>query len=415
MKINKSRLVSVAILISLILSFIGYEWAWGRYDQVPTIIRHATRFLPLIIVSLSFFIKSKFNDRNRRFGFGLWYNIWVVSILLLLFFRVIVFPGNERMLFLVLQILQAILFGYAGYWLIRNKQETFWLLGKIAAVGALVGLLDATAFIGGINYKSIIYPSFPMRLFTLFGYCWYLYIWLKSPKSDFKITFALIGCIGGVLITFHKPIVFATVFSTLSLFMIFFFLERKKNVTIARITGLIAIALIILMTFNSIYSNQVVDYVTDTFYSKYLRADVGTAITDLHGDDLMGASGGRLAMWPIAIDVIQQNLFFGTGDRTIFDTSADPIHVHNWFLDILVWGGIAGAIPFFLGFLWWFRFAGRSENIKQGTSVLLPVFAYTIGITAYNLGGTMFSFPTLLSFVMLLIAISVRYTKEIRC
>jgi hypothetical protein len=411
MNLIKGNFTSVIILVSLFISIFINEWVYGRADQVPVLLRQILYFIPFVMMFMIVLKKRLFFRKNKSNTYSRMYSTWAFSILFIVFFRALFYSGDEYLLVFYFTIVQALLFGYAGYWLIRDIQDIHWILDKIAIAGVIVGYLEATVLIAGIEAKSIIFPSWPLRLFVLFGYCWYLTLWLKGSEKNLYTIIALIGCTGSLLITFHKPIIFATSLSTISLFY-YYFLTEKKIATLLKVTGVFIGGAVLLITLNTVLSGNLFDRMLETYYDAFLRVEQGTSITQLQEDDLHGVSGGRFEMWPIAIDIVKDNIVFGTGERQLFQSHMGSIHIHNWFLELLIWGGLIGALPFFIGFLWWFKIATTKKNLKMAQSVLLPALAFTIGITAYNLGGSMFTFTSLFSFVMLIIAVTTRYIQN---
>jgi hypothetical protein len=205
--------------------------------------------------------------------------------------------------------------------------------------------------------------------------------------------------------------IFSASFSTLSLLIIYFSFYKLNLSKIFRLLSLVFIFIFSLVFLDRIFPNSISGYVQNEYYSHFLRAEPGTELTDLNSEGMVAASGARLLMWPIALNIIQDNLIFGTGRRAIFQLGSDSIHIHNWFLDLLVWGGLLGALPFFIGFIWWIKFSTRRKNLNSGKDILIVAFAYTMGITGYNLGGTMLSFFSLFPIVMLVIGLAKRYTQ----
>ena len=411
MVFSKNRLNSLAILLVLFCSLFINEWVALRNSEFPAFINYLLRSFPIIgililVLSNNIFIYNK-NDNS----FARWYPYWGGYIFIFLFIRVVLFSSNEKLLYFSLSIFQGVVFGYAGYWLIRDKHEIIWLLNKLAIVGVIAGYLDGIALFMGFSDAILLFPEWPIRLFVLYGYCWYLLRWLQTKKNSLNNTLLLIGCMCGVIFTFSKSIIFSVSFSTLALLLIHFLGANKKGASFIRLLSFVFIISGTIFISNKIFGNSIFEFVSNQYYSHFLRIEPGTELSDLNDENLVAASGARLLMWPIALNIINEYLLFGTGKRAIFELGTDLIHVHNWFLDLLVWGGLLGSLPFFIGFIWWLKFSTRKKNLNYGENILIVALAYTLGITGYNLGGTMLSFFSLFPMVMLIIGTAKRYTE----
>jgi len=314
----------------------------------------------------------------------------------------------------MLGFVQAVLFGFTGYWLAKDKKEVGWLLRNLALCCAVGSTLGAFARAASLEDYPFLVPSFPVRLIFLFGHCWYLRQWLALRQWRLGSLMGLVACAPEVWISFHKPIVFSA--SVASLFLIGYsiWITKRPIIVLCRMAVLVVLAAVSIWVANAFTSGRVAQEVEEIVYTKFLKQDVGKQISLDDETLLKKASGGRLDLWEKALAQIGQNPLFGSGFDVAFVTEneGENIYVHNWYLELLLSVGCVGALPVFAALLWWLRLVTRRRVINQAGSLVMPCLACIVGLMAYNLGGSIRIFFSMTSFAVLLMAVCTRLADQ---
>jgi hypothetical protein len=406
-KYSKNHWITILVFLSFVLSIVGSEWTQNGISYSFFVI---SQILPSFCLFCLILITGAFRFEKRNKSSTSWYNVGVIAVLFILLFQGLGFMGYNSIPRSEIGIIQAIFAGYMGYWIAGDERELSWLLNKFAGLSVVMGILDVVGTYSGLGENNLMFPSWQTRLIVLFGYCWYLYRWLTGPKKISLTALWLAGCSGGIWLTFHKPIIFAAFFSTIFIFVLVIRTTHKKTAMFKRIIILLVFVYVAFLSANYYSSGAIVDAMKLQVYHKFLRVDEGTSLNQLQKSDLGGASGGRLDMWPKALEQIRNHPFFGVGKKIGWDYGAT--HVHNWYLDMLLWVGIFGFFPFFAGLIWWFRLSIKKIVLSCLPGIIIPSIGYIIGLMAYNFGGTMRVFFSITSFAVIIMAVSTRPAQD---
>lgn len=401
-KYSSARWVAILLILCLSISVFVSEWNFARlgffYPRIFNIICYVTPSICLFGVSILIYI---FRSKNRSSNFLHWYNIGVAAVSIVLLFQWLGHMGYNAIQYVELSTIQSILFGYLGFWLACDSRETTWLLSRIALICCILGLIAGIVIIADITEPYLFIPMWPIRLIILFGYCWYLYLWITGRKIFAGSMLGLIACSMSVWITFQKPIIFAATVSTIFTFGYSLMVIKKPSVVFKRLIIFLVCAGAALSLANMLTSGRTLEYIINTFYSNFIRTDRNVLLNQIDSRDIYSAFGGRIDMWEQAFSNFQDNPYFGGGK----DNWGIARHPHNWFIDMILWVGLIGSFPFFAGLFWCFRTTINRHIILNAGNIVIPCFCYLIGILAYNMGGSMRVFHSIPSFVVLIMAI----------
>ncbi|PKP05680.1 MAG: hypothetical protein CVU10_10030 [Bacteroidetes bacterium HGW-Bacteroidetes-5] len=407
-KFGDNHWITLVIFFCILLSIFGSEWTLGA---IPFFLKAISQVFPTICLLILSFIVKSYNQKKVNKHTTNWYSIGVITVLFVLLLQGVGIMGYNNIPKSELSIIQAIFFGYMAYWITRDKRESYWLLKQIAGLCVIMGFLDTIGTFSGISQSSLIFPSWHTRLLVLFGYCWYLFLWLTESKKIANIVFGLASCSAAVWITFQKPILFAAFFSTIFIFWFTLRTSSRKTLVYKRIIILIVISTSLFLSINFYKSGELVNYISQIVYKNFLRIDEVSSFNQFQIEDWNRTSGGRLDIWEIALEQFFENPLIGGGKKTNWGYGAP--HVHNWYLDMLLWIGILGSLPFFLGIIWWFRIITRRLVLFQTAKTSIPAICYIIGLMTYNLGGTMRSFFSVSSYILIIMALTIRPAQDV--
>jgi len=402
---NDQHWVTILVLVSLLPSMFISEWNFNRMNYIyPRIVNIIGYILPLIIlIFLSIKLKVFWFKKNKNNKLTI-YNIFVIYIIFILLFQSLGFMGYNAVRYVELSVIQAILYGYLGFWLAADEREAVWLLSRIAFICSIIGCLVGIEIIFDIEKYKNIFPMWGINLIVAFGYSWYLYQWI-SGHNFFNSNFVgLIACSISVWVSFQKPLLFMAGISTILCIYLAQMVSKNRMNVFRRFFILVLFAITSLYIADILTDGNVMNYMLNVVYESIIRIDKNVPLTQLDIKDIYSASGGRLDMWPIAIELFQQNPLFGGGQ----DVWGIARHPHNWFLDMILWVGLIGSLPFFLGLICWYKVILKKNVILMADAIMIPCLCYITGLMAYNIGGSIRIFHTISSLALLLMAISVK-------
>ncbi|MCE9545322.1 MAG: O-antigen ligase family protein [Planctomycetia bacterium] len=318
---------------------------------------------------------------------------------------------------------QLVLFGYGlgalcglvGLQVGTDPQVTQRLLGRAAFFFACLSVLmfvlgdpPAKGVRGGLLVFPAPYIGFPMQLFFLFPFCWYLDRWLAAPRLLSGKLLGILASSLSVIVMFHKPFVFASAVGIISVILLRWYCGHAISGTL-RFIALAGICAVGFAWVDSSTQGELSGRYLDEFYAKFLHTTAGNARGMEDSEVLESASGGRFALWAAAWERYLEDPIVGTGlgQRARLSAAGDnDIPLHNQYLDFLLSLGIVGTLPIIIGLVAWMRAAKRKLR-GSDSGWAAPLTGYVITVASYNLGGTsnifMFQFASLL-FCMGLVA-----------
>ena len=296
---------------------------------------------------------------------------------------------------------QAMICGLIGCEVGRSKGA---LVRTLSALAALLALLSVYMFAMPDLQAGTPLPTlavgFPMRLFMLFGLCWYTYKIFTAPTSTLGSLCGLVCCSLQVFVAFHKPIVFSGIGSLLAVFLFSCRAQGLIGRSLKRAATILAFAVISIYVVNWFTDGEFIEKRTHMFYRDYLHDSVLGDQVNMDFWTVEHSAGGRFDLWRNALERIRDNPWFGSGfTQQLEITGSEATHVHNGILDLMIAIGAIGSIPVcLLAALWWSNIS-FSQEVRD---ITIPIAAYVIGIAFYNFGGSSRVFFSLHSFVFFL-------------
>jgi O-antigen ligase len=146
----------------------------------------------------------------------------------------------------------------------------------------------------------------------------------------------------------------------------------------------------------------ITDAIQEQVRTKYLHEDYrGEARTLAEAID--NASGGRFKIWQEGLEMFFARPWLGSGYRPYAEVQAgEEVHIHSFYLDLLVSFGLVGSLPIFAFILLWLRSMFRRAVLSGSEYDFAPCVAYCLAILAVNFVASTRAFFTLSSFVVLL-------------
>ena len=373
---------------------IGCEWSWNQ--QTPSLIiypLYAIALIGILFVAIKSCALQRISKVNMK-----WLLLIGWLILALPIERLAAAIGSDHMPFdrqyqlILFCYMLASICGLIGLRIGGLSKVAHRFLARVAFLLAVISVY--IYFFGTPAKDSIVifpsqYVSFPMRLFCLFAFSWYLNKWLLGKKV---LTWPLLGVATSVLPTlvlFHKPIVVSALFSMLALLLLN--MHRGKIGRIFfRVIILVCLSAALFTIADFATNGALAENFIKQFYYSYLHL-TPQATEALENRDLLESSaGGRFDIWQDAWQRFLEHPIFGTGlgqltGVTSFTDTSIPIH--NGYLDILLSIGLFGSVAVVMGLIGFARSA-LSRLKTQDTVWVTPTLAYIVGIGAYNLAGT---------------------------
>jgi O-antigen ligase len=293
----------------------------------------------------------------------------------------------------------------AGFLFAAQSTTSTAFLGKFAACAAWASFYSFGMRLSQADPFPFGAAGWPMRLFFLFGFCWYLSHFLLLNKTSFRMLCGLIACSLEVVFTLHKPIIFGTFFSVATLFLIFMprlHIHKLAN----KILKLLLPSVLVLVVVDNIYQGVIVDKLNYFYYDRILRIDNPDEETSFRR-----SSSGRFDIWETAWSDFKKEPWVGTGIKNV-EYEAGTISLHNGYLDLLFIFGICGCFFVFFGGYLWVKWVFRSLNCPSLLQAQSCCLAYVIGILAFNMGGMSRLFPGPSYFIMLVCGIALRVAVD---
>lgn len=392
-KVSVLLKLSYILVLAIAIGSIGLEWSWS---QNVTVFIYGPLYVAasagIIFVAIKLRAFQAIPSINMKWLILLG---WFILAIVIERFLSTIESGHTPFDVAYLRILfcyfLAAICGFIGLRIGGNSKVANCLFERVAFVLAAISVY--IFFFGTPPDRDTIaifpsqYVSFPMRLFCLFAFCWYLNKWFLEKKI---FTWRLFGVAASALPTivlFHKPIVFATLLSFVAL--IFLNIYRKMGVrTLGRVIILVLLSAIIFIIVNTASGGAALENLTQRFFWEYLHSNPNK-VEHLQREELMERSaGGRFELWQNTWQNVSENPIFGSGLAQRSDVlEGVPIPIHNGYLDILASVGIFGAVAAVIAFTC-FALAVMARLKTQDDTWLAPTLAYIVGIGAYNFGGT---------------------------
>lgn len=394
------------LLGGIIVTLLAREWNYSIPDfTLPKLLYYpgwfAGLFCPLayIITQKGFSVCSATRAVLSLFFFLLLGCLLVLSIQMMLCPEALATYD----LWTLIQFTAMPLWGLAGFIFAARLDISTALLDKFAACAALGSFYAFGMRLIQADPTSIPFgaASWPMRLFFMFGFCWYLSRFLLVKPVSFRTICGLAACSLEVIFTLHKPFILGTIFSVLTLLLIIRPRLQIRKLAKKIITLLLSVA-IVLVTVDCVYPGVIDKNLDYFYYNRILRID--------DPDDERSfriSSSGRFDIWETAWNDFKEDPWVGTGLKNIA-TETGTISLHNGYLDLLFILGICGAIPVLFGSLMWFRWVRRSLNCPLLLLAQSSCLAYVVGILMFNTCGMSRLFPGPSYFLLLVCGITLR-------
>ena len=417
---NERRLMLVVFLACLWLGTFRFEWTVG-VPETNFFMRVALAAVPVAIVLVSGFTVGAFRigGNARRWGFaligaGIFGTILAVQALFPNEFTASLRP--DFYLSLVLTIAGAMI----GYWFAADLRDLQWGLKRIAFFLALLSVYAGLLrLIGMSQFAPLLVPGWPLRLFILFAYCWYLYEWLSRSRWSIGPLLGLVACSPEVFISFHKPILFCAVVASTLVFFYSIWATRRIPTIVARSALLPAIGLSVLVSANVLTSGQVFEGMKEKVTRRMLHEGARTR-NETFGQAVERVAGNRFFLWREGLSRFRTSPLIGVGfGQQITGRGFHPeegagrgerfaVYVHNGYLDLLISVGILGALPVGIALLWWLRLALRRDLARRGGQLVVPCLAFVITVLVYNMAAGSRVFFSLNAFLVFFMAVIVR-------
>jgi len=400
-------------LPGIIIPLLVMEWNYSRPGfTLPLILSYpgwlAGLCLPLVIlmrtrIALSPAARATFN-RFLFLGLG---------FVLVLTLQGVLHPeaATTYSQFLLIEFVALPLWGIAGFLYAAQADSTERLLGVFALCAAWGSVFSFGLRLAGVPVSiPFVIAGWPMRLFFLFGFCWYLSRFLAAARVSHRTLAGLVACGLEVVITLQKPIIWTTLFSVATLLLIFrtHLTRRRFGKTMTTLLKSTVAVVLVLVAVNSV-SQGVVTQEIKAFISNRVihQTEEEDTIT------LRRAAGGRFELWEVVLKDFGVSPWVGSGVKEI-ESEGGSVSMHNGYLDLLFIAGICGFIPVAIGGGILLRRVVRSLNGRSMLLVQSSCLAYIVGILMFNLGGTSRLFPGVSYFIALVCGISLRLAVDSR-
>jgi len=399
------------LLAGIIISLLAMEWNYSRPGYTLPLVLSYPGMLAGLIMPLLFFMKARFSfslDANRMLKI---FFILGLAFLLVLALQWLLHPEAAATydLYLFMEFTALPLWGMAGYLYAADFDETRRLFGRFALCAAWGSLFSFGLRLADVPVTVPFgIAGWPVRLFFLFGFCWYLALFMVREKISRRTLAGLAACSLEVLVTLHKPIIWSALFLVATLLLAFRTHMPRRRFGRAMATLLksaVAVGLL-LMAVNGLFQGVVTKEINEFIYDRVLH------ITEENDSvSLVRASGSRLLLWQVALEDFMVSPWVGAGVKEMeFDEGT--ISMHNGYLDLLFIVGICGMIPVVFGVGIWLWRVVRSLGCAPLLLLQSCSLAYMVGILMYNFGGTSRLFGGVSYFIALICGISMRLAVD---
>lgn len=406
---NTRRAMGVVCGLSLAIALMRNEWTSG-FAQFSFFQRIATAVVPLGILVITGFFVGAFRyrgDARRLF----------VMVLGACVFGAIVFAHSVAPSGVVAAVnpdfyvvlAQMAVCAAIGYWMAHDARDARWVLSRCALCLALVSVYGGIVRLLGVGELSpYLAPGFPVRLFILFAYCWYLHQWLTGPRWSVGALLGIVACSPELILAFHKPVVFCTGLTFVFMFVYSIWATRRVYAVVTRCALLIVLGALVFIAADVAQGSRISAHVKNTIKHRYLHASAAERYESLF-EKLERVAGGRFELWRSAASRFTESPIVGSGFGQNFSPGSSRtrgVNVHNGYLDLLIAAGIVGALPVIAGLIWWLTLVSRRSVTRQMGTVVTPCLAYVVSIMVYNVVGCSQTFFALNSFVVFVMAIA---------
>jgi len=387
------------------------DWNYSRPGFTLPLILSYPGWLAGLCLPLVYFIWTRFafssyaRETFNRFLFLIFWIVLVLTVQRLLYPEAVASYSQ----FILLEFVALPLWGFAGFLFAAQPDATQRFLGRFALLAAWGSFFSFALRLAGMPF-SIPFgvAGWPTRLFFLFGFCWYLASFLMDGRTSRRTLAGLVACSLEVVITLHKPIIWATIFSVITLLFIFrAYLPRHQfGKTITSLLKSTVAVVLLLVAVNSIFQGVVTKEISEFISVRVLhQSDDENAIT------LNRAAGGRFEIWETALKDSSEHFWFGSGIKDV-ENEIGSVSLHNGYLDMVFIVGICGLIPIAYGIGFLLVRVVRSLKCPPLLLVQSSCLAYVVGILMFNLGGISRLFPGVTFFIALVCGISLRLAVD---
>jgi O-antigen ligase len=409
----KLHALPLLTLICLGISIYGNEWQYAI--STPLLFSYLVKFGPWLgffILSVAFGTYSLrgFPD-NLRF----WLYFWLAVYVSILVGGVLSWFDTPATPWVFIGLVQAIFCGFIGYRIGNAPEAAAWTLRMIARSAMCVSLY---MFVTPEPLEGTSFPNigvgWPVRLFILFGFCWYLSAALSVPHLTKEVVFGGLACSLEVFVAFHKPIVFAGLgcIATMALMQQIIPQTRMRGNT--RLVGGIALSMVVLFAAVQFSGGSILEGYREEFFTKYLHMKASGGAVGLDEKTLERFSGGRFELWAQAIDLFWKSPWVGSGPGQRFYGPGEEVHAHDGYIELLYSVGVIGALAHIAAAWIWFQQTIIARGLARRARLILPIAVFVGGFLAFEMGGGAAVLYTVLSFVYLLMGIGLGYSVALR-
>lgn len=399
-------------MIGIMFPMLVMDWNYNRpgftiplFLSYPGAIAGLCFSLLFLLCSLPFAISKAAYTMLKK------YIYLVFGVFLILTIQSITYPDAMKTYsrFLVLDSITMLLFALSGFVYAAKPDTACKLLNGFAKCAAWGSFITFTLRFAGLP-DSVPFgiASGQVRLFFLFGFCWYLAHYVASTKKSGWMLLGLLACCLELIFTLHKPFIWSAAFAITALLLIFrFHLPRRQfGKIMSMLIKITIVPALMLITVNIVFDGIVTRELNDFIYNRVLHmSDGDNAFSMEHADGL------RFELWSTVLEDFGDSPWVGSGVKMI-DFFGTDVYMHNGYLDLLFISGICGFILFICGLGIWFKAVVKSLS---NTTILLSqasCIAYLTGIMMYNLGGTSRLFSGISYFITLVLGISLRMAAD---
>jgi hypothetical protein len=256
--------------------------------------------------------------------------------------------------------------------------------------------------------------SWPVQVFILFGWCWYISAALSAPRLSPEVGLGISACALEVCVAFHKPIVFAGIGAIATIALVQQMLPHtraRRNVRLVEGVTLLALAL---TTAWGLTGGDFFEGYREEFYTKFLHMHASGGSIGLDEETLEHLSGGRFGLWDQAIDLFWRSPWVGSGPGQTFYSLGEDVHPHDGYIELLYSVGVIGALAHVAVGWRWFEKTILAGGFARRARLVLPIAGYVGGFLVFLTGGSATSLYSLLSFVSLLMGVALGYSVALQ-
>ncbi|MDD2284083.1 MAG: O-antigen ligase family protein [Paludibacter sp.] len=276
-----------------------------------------------------------------------------------------------------------------GYLTVREMDDMLRVLKWFYVGIFVISVWRIAAFVGELFGFDIGYwnAQWYTEILIALGYCINLSVLLFGHKTNWRNTVVLFVFLGGMLITLHKPMVWATVATTIIMLLIACRITVAKLV-LRRFAVIIILLVLIVSSLNVASGGKLINQYTKTISSRYLKVDsFGRRIGDLD------KSGGRFLIWKTGLFKVKERPIFGHGlgisSGLDYRWNYEGTAVHNLPLYLWMATGTIGLVVTLLLLRQWAISAFICLKINGDNQIAIGLIAYAIFCGTIGLVGTL--------------------------